>query len=56
MSSQMLADNDSGAEHTAAAEGPAHIIAANWGSAKQNKEDIMECVRLAAGGEEDLHL
>lgn len=44
MSSQMHADNDSRAEHTAAVEGPLTLLHRNWGSAKQNKEDIMECV------------
>lgn len=53
MSSQMHADNDSGAEHTAAAEGALTLLQPNRGS--ETKEDIMGCVRVAAGGEEDSH-
>lgn len=46
MSSQMHADNDSGAEHTAAVEGPLTLLHRNWGERQsETKEDIMECVR-----------
>lgn len=37
MSSQMHADNDSGAEHTAAVQEPLTLLLRNWGSAQQNK-------------------
>lgn len=46
MSSQMHADNDSGAEHTSRCGGSAHIVAPRTGEAQKRaktKEDIMGC-------------